>query len=66
MDAYFSKYHDVVMRTGRRETDYLKELTQTVDDFLNSDPGNLNKIQVSDERNISKDVEPSGVDSILI
>ena len=27
MDAYFKKYHDVVMRTGRREKDYLKELT---------------------------------------
>ena len=42
MDAYFKKYHDVVMRTGRSEKDYLKELTQTVDDFLASDPSQLN------------------------
>ena len=26
MDAYFKKYTDVIMRTGRKEKDYLKEL----------------------------------------
>ena len=26
MDAYFKKHHDVVMRTGRKEKDYVKDL----------------------------------------
>lgn len=42
MDAYFKKYTDVIMRTGRREKDYLKELVHTVDDFLTkTDTGSL-------------------------
>lgn len=42
MDAYFKKHHDVIMRTGRKEKDYLKELQQTVDDFLGAEPSQLN------------------------
>ena len=45
MDAYFKKYTDVIMRTGRQEKDYLKELVQTVDEFLDkSETGSLNTI----------------------
>ena len=39
MDAYFKKYNDVVLRTGRREKDYIKDLVKTVDDFLGDDEG---------------------------
>ena len=67
MDAYFKKYTDVIMRTGRQEKDYLKELVHTVDDFLTkTDTGSLDTIKMAEERAVSKDAEPSGVDAMLV
>ena len=67
MDAYFKKYTDVVMRTGRKEKDYLKELVQTVDNFL--DDSAAASVSTAEERKKSmftKEVEPSGADSLLV
>ena len=67
MDAYFKKYTDVIMRTGRKEKDYLKELVHTVDEFLDTtNNGSLNTLKMAEERAVSKDAEPSGVDAMLI
>ena len=44
MDAYFNKYHDVVIRTGRKEKDYIKDLVKTVDDFLETDTFDIEEI----------------------
>lgn len=64
MDAYFKKHTDVVNRTGRKEKDYMKDLVRTVDEFLEQDT--FNATSVEDERGLTKDVEPSGVDSLLL
>ena len=37
MDAYFQKHTDVVMRIGRQQKDYMKDLVGTVNDFLKQD-----------------------------
>lgn len=38
IDAYFRKYgDDVIIKTGRKEKDYLKDLVKTVDEFLEND-----------------------------
>ena len=63
MDAYFKKYTDVINRTGRKEKAYLKELVQTVDDFLEKPAFNHTAVE---ERGAAKDLEPSGLESVLV
>ena len=67
MDAYFKKYTDVIMRTGRKEKDYLKELVQTVDNFLDdSAVANVNAAEERKKSMFTKEVEPSGADTLLV
>lgn len=68
MDAYFKKYHDVVIRTGRKEKDYIKDLVKTVDDFLEADTFDIEELteKRQGERQVVKDIEPSGVDTMLV
>ena len=63
MDAYFKKYTDVINRTGRKEKTYLKELVQTVDDFLDKPAF---KHTQAEEPGDFKDLEPSGAESALV
>ena len=65
MDAYFKKHTDLVDRTGRRTKDYMQDLVKTVNDFLGDE--DTFKASVAEVgRGISKDYEPSGVDSLLL
>ena len=67
MDAYFKKYTDVVNRTGRKEKTYLKELVQTVDDFLDKPAFNHTAVEdPSKTPSDVKDLEPSGIETLLV
>ena len=56
----------MIARTGRHEKDYLKDLVKTVDEFLGEDLESMDAQKLSDERNVAKDCEPSGVDALLV
>ena len=63
MDAYFKKYTDVINRTGRKEKTYLKELVQTVDDFLDKPAFSHTAVE---EPSDFKELEPSGIETLLV
>ena len=60
MDAYFQKHTDVVMRIGRKQEDYMKDLVGTVNDFLKHDDQNQQQEMMDEARQISRDAEASG------
>ena len=60
MDAYFAKHTDLVDRRGRGAKYYMKDLVQVTEDYLG------NQTKVDEKRIITKDIEPSGVNTLLL
>ena len=44
----------------------MNDLNKAVDEFLDPNEQSLMMTQVADERSLTKDIEPSGVDALLI
>ena len=65
VDAFFKKHTDIVDRTGRSAKDYMKDLNRAVDDYLESTDAESTKKDEA-ERQVAKEAEPSGADSLLI
>ena len=65
IDAFFKKHTDIVDRTGRRAKDYMKDLNKQVDAYLDT-TDDLEALKMDNERQVAKEAEPSGVDSLLI
>jgi len=65
--AYFRKYgDDIIIKTGRKEKDYLPELVKEVDNFLETDARILENTDTYEGRQVMKQAEPSGADAMLI